>query len=67
MLRPETIESLFVLYRVTKDPKYRHWGLKIFKSLKENCKTSSGYSGILDVTSRNSAKDDHMQAYVNFI
>ena len=24
LLRPETVESLFVLYRVTEDPKYGH-------------------------------------------
>lgn len=26
ILRPEVIESYFVLYRITKDPKYREWG-----------------------------------------
>ena len=26
ILRPEVIESYFVLWRVTKDPKYREWG-----------------------------------------
>ena len=26
LLRPEVIESYFVLWRITKDPKYRQWG-----------------------------------------
>lgn len=26
ILRPEVIESYFVMYRITKDPKYREWG-----------------------------------------
>lgn len=26
ILRPETIESYFVLFRLTKDPLYRQWG-----------------------------------------
>lgn len=26
ILRPETIESYFVLWRITRDPKYREWG-----------------------------------------
>ena len=28
-LRPETVESIFYLYRFTKDEKYRQWGWKI--------------------------------------
>jgi mannosyl-oligosaccharide alpha-1,2-mannosidase len=30
-LRPETIESIFYLWRLTKDQKYREWGWKILK------------------------------------
>eukprot|EP01024_Parvocaulis_polyphysoides_P034919 TRINITY_DN3091_c0_g1_i4.p2 TRINITY_DN3091_c0_g1~~TRINITY_DN3091_c0_g1_i4.p2 ORF type:complete len:175 (+),score=10.86 TRINITY_DN3091_c0_g1_i4:196-720(+) len=26
LLRPETVESLFIMYRVTNDPIYREWG-----------------------------------------
>ena len=26
ILRPETFESYFILWRLTKDPKYREWG-----------------------------------------
>lgn len=26
LLRPETVESYFVLWRLTHDPKYRDWG-----------------------------------------
>ncbi len=31
LLRPETVESLFYLYRFTKDEKYRDWGWNIFQ------------------------------------
>ena len=31
LLRPETLESLFVLYRRTADPKYRKWAWDIFQ------------------------------------
>ncbi|KAL4760803.1 glycoside hydrolase family 47 protein [Aspergillus foveolatus] len=30
--RPETIESLFYMYRITGDETYRHWGWEMFKS-----------------------------------
>ena len=31
LLRPETVESLFILWRVTKDTKYRERGWLIFR------------------------------------
>jgi hypothetical protein len=30
--RPETVESLFYMYRITGDPKYREWGWEMFQS-----------------------------------
>lgn len=30
--RPETVESLFYMYRITGDEVYRHWGWEMFKS-----------------------------------
>lgn len=30
--RPETVESLFYMYRITEDETYRHWGWEMFKS-----------------------------------
>lgn len=48
-MRPETIESLFYLWRITKDPKYRDWGWNIFVALERWCRRPVGYSGIVDV------------------
>ena len=31
LLRPETVESLFYLYRITKNETYRDWGWNIFE------------------------------------
>lgn len=33
ILRPETVESLFILHRVTGDPIYQDWGWEIFNVL----------------------------------
>ncbi|KAE8655328.1 Mannosyl-oligosaccharide 1,2-alpha-mannosidase MNS3 [Hibiscus syriacus] len=35
LLRPETVESLFVLYRITQDQKYREWGWQIFEAFEK--------------------------------
>lgn len=48
-MRPETVESLFYLWRITKDQKYRDWGWQIFVSIERWCKRDVGYSGIKDV------------------
>ncbi|CAO3671367.1 unnamed protein product [Umbelopsis vinacea] len=49
LLRPETVESLFVLYRITGDPKYQQFGWDIWQAIEEYCKTSSAYSAIRNV------------------
>ncbi|XP_047447663.1 mannosidase, alpha, class 1B, member 1b [Mugil cephalus] len=50
LLRPETVESLFYLYRFTKDHKYREWGWKILQSFNKYTKVSSGgYTSINNV------------------
>lgn len=50
ILRPETIESLFVAFRLTGDPIYREWGWEIFEAFQKHCKLNNGaYAGIKDV------------------
>jgi len=63
MLRPETMESLFILYRKTKNPRYRNWGWRIFERLIMHCKTNTGFSGLRDVTMVPPSKDDHMNGF----
>ncbi|CAG8519795.1 11584_t:CDS:2 [Acaulospora colombiana] len=61
LLRPETIESLFILYRVTGDKKYQEHAWEIWQSIEKWCKTSTGYSGIYDVDSTSIIKNDSME------
>merc|ERR1719158_1824005 len=49
ILRPETFESYFILWRLTKDPKYREWGWEAVQALENSCRTDGGYSGIRNV------------------
>ena len=37
LLRPETLESIFYMWRFTKDPKYREWGWRIFMAFEQWC------------------------------
>ncbi|KAF0693877.1 Aste57867_15219 [Aphanomyces stellatus] len=47
ILRPETVESLMILYRVTGDATYRAWGKVIFEAIERHCKMDQGgYSSV---------------------
>lgn len=62
--RPETVESLFILYRITKDPIYREWGWKIFESFVKHTKTPDGsYTSLDDVTTIPSKQRDNMESF----
>jgi len=50
LLRPETVESLFVLYRVTHNSTYRDWAWKIFGAFERHARVGHGYSSLKDVT-----------------
>ncbi|KAG7195741.1 mannosyl-oligosaccharide alpha-1,2-mannosidase [Scheffersomyces spartinae] len=60
--RPETVESLFILYRLTGDVKYRKMGYEIFRNFVKytryvNKNGDATYTCLLDVTSKNGLKD----------
>ncbi|KAG8228037.1 hypothetical protein J437_LFUL007207 [Ladona fulva] len=63
ILRPEVIESYFVMWRLTKDQKYRDWGWEAVEALEKHCRVSGGYSGIKNVYMEDPQKDDVQQSF----
>lgn len=63
ILRPEVVESYFVLYRLTGDQKYRDWAWEAFQAMEQHCRLSHGYSGISSVDSIPSSHDDLQQSF----
>ncbi|KAI3324153.1 glycoside hydrolase family 47 protein [Xylariaceae sp. AK1471] len=61
--RPETVESLFVMWRITGDPIYREWGWKIFKAFERHMKVGGGYASLDDVNAIPSPKRDNMESF----
>ncbi|KAF2074516.1 hypothetical protein CYY_004184 [Polysphondylium violaceum] len=61
-LRPETVESLFVLYRLTGDALYQEWAWNIFQSIEKHCRVENGYVGLHDVSNPNN-KEDLQQSF----
>ncbi|HEV8242117.1 MAG TPA: glycoside hydrolase family 47 protein [Thermoanaerobaculia bacterium] len=49
-LRPEIVESAYVLYRKTGDPRYLEMGRTFLAALVAHCRTSDGYTVVDDVT-----------------
>ena len=61
-LRPETVESLFVLWRVTGDSMYRDWGWEIWQNIDRHCKVAGGYAALMDVRQPD-RKEDKMESF----
>ncbi|KAG7347013.1 glycosyl hydrolase family 47 protein [Nitzschia inconspicua] len=63
-LRPEFVESLFVLYRFTKDETLQDAGWEVFESLESHCKIpGGGYAGLKDVNNPSAGYVDDMPSY----
>ncbi|KAJ4718777.1 alpha-1,2-Mannosidase [Melia azedarach] len=61
ILRPETVESLFYLWRLTGNKTYKEWAWNIFQAFEKNSRIESGYVGLKDVNT--GVKDNMMQSF----
>ncbi|KAI8853040.1 glycoside hydrolase [Chytridium lagenaria] len=64
LLRPETVESLFIMWRLTRERKYREWGWRIFRAIEKWARVEDGgYTSLADVTQRPPPRRDHMESF----
>lgn len=64
ILRPELVESYFILWRLTHDAKYRDWGWDVVQALEDYCRIETGgYSGLIDVYDSDNKQDDVQQSF----
>jgi len=63
LLRPETVESYFIMWRMTKNPMYREWGWEAAHAIETYCHAENGYSGVKDVYQDAPVPDDVQQSY----
>ena len=52
-----------ILYRATRNNKYREWGWEIFQAFEKHCKVKAGYCGVTDVTHPSAELDNKMQSW----
>ena len=67
ILRPETVESLYIAFQLTGDPIYREWGWQIFEAFRARCQVdggAGGYAGIDDIDDEEPRLIDRMETYV---
>mmetsp|Transcript_115093 Transcript_115093/g.245908 ORF Transcript_115093/g.245908 Transcript_115093/m.245908 type:complete len:629 (-) Transcript_115093:16-1902(-) len=64
LLRPETVESLFVLFRITGDERYRRWGWDIFQAIERHAKLQPlGFASVANVNSVPTSLSDKMESF----
>ncbi|KAF9387129.1 hypothetical protein CPC16_007212 [Podila verticillata] len=63
VLRPETVESLFILYRTTGNIKYQEYAWSIVEAIEKNCKTQFAYSALANVMDASEGMTDHMPSH----
>ncbi|KAI9795629.1 MAG: hypothetical protein M1835_005414 [Candelina submexicana] len=63
ILRPEAIESIFVLYRITGDETLRDAAWRMFQAIEAQTHTDFANAAISDVTRQQSQKFDSMESF----
>ena len=63
ILRPEAIESIFILYRITGDITLQDAAWRMFQAIEKHTRTSIANSAISDVTVLDPPKDNRMESF----
>lgn len=62
-LRPEAIESVFIMYRLTGDDSWRVKGWKMFEAISKHTRTELAHAAINDVTAQKPSHKDTMESF----
>ncbi|RPD52651.1 seven-hairpin glycosidase [Lentinus tigrinus ALCF2SS1-7] len=63
LLRPETVESFYLMWRTTGDEAWRERGWAVFQAIEKEARTESGYASLSSVTSSPAPKKDEMPSF----
>ncbi|KAH0837866.1 glycoside hydrolase family 47 protein [Lanmaoa asiatica] len=65
ILRPETVESLFLAFRLTGDASYRDQGWAIFQAIEKHCRVpSGGFASVKNVDQVPVEQEDKMETFL---
>ena len=63
ILRPEAIESVFILWRITGNPVWREKGWNMFTAIREHTRTNLAHSALDDVMVPTPSMKDEMESF----
>ncbi|KAF2144381.1 glycoside hydrolase family 47 protein [Aplosporella prunicola CBS 121167] len=63
ILRPEAIESVWYMYRISGSAHWREVGWAMFEAVQKHCRAAYGYSAIDDVTRLEPVSKDEMESF----
>ncbi|OJT12443.1 Endoplasmic reticulum mannosyl-oligosaccharide 1,2-alpha-mannosidase [Trametes pubescens] len=63
MLRPETVESFYIMWRTTGDEVWRERGWAVFRAIEKEAKTKSGYASVASVEKSPARLKDEMPSF----
>ncbi|KAI0190828.1 glycoside hydrolase family 47 protein [Astrocystis sublimbata] len=63
LLRPEAIESVFLMYRMTGDQEYQEMAWRMFQAIRKATETDLAFSSIESVRETATKKDDSMESF----
>ncbi|KAK5085853.1 hypothetical protein LTR05_005142 [Lithohypha guttulata] len=63
ILRPEAIESVFILYRLTGDREYLDTAWRMWNSIDKVCRSEIAYAGLSNVGVKPPAQSDRMESF----
>lgn len=62
-LRPEAIESVFIMYRLTADPSWQEKGWKMFEAIAAHTRTDIANARLKNVMEKHPIQDDSMESF----
>ncbi|KAI6101362.1 glycoside hydrolase family 47 protein [Pisolithus sp. B1] len=63
LLRPEVVESLYLMWRTTGDERWRERGWEIFQAIEKHARTAYGFASLRGVDRETPEKLDEMPSY----
>ncbi|TFK32630.1 glycoside hydrolase family 47 protein [Crucibulum laeve] len=63
LLRPETVESIYYMWKTTGDIKWRERGYGIFQAIEQYCKTAYGYTTLSSIDSYPHIQGDNQPSW----
>ncbi|KAJ3424700.1 mannosyl-oligosaccharide alpha-12-mannosidase-related [Anaeramoeba flamelloides] len=61
--QPETIESVFYLWRITHHPYYRNWGYQLIRSIQRHARIENGFATVKDISNLETGNDDETPSF----